>query len=129
MYKNLNRGEGKGENDMSRRGELQALKERAQVIKTRLRLLDNRIGEIRDRPRTSAFKAFVDAERCVACGICADQCPEGAIAIDKTAQTDPRRCTGCGRCIDECPQNALSLYPVWKIERATPAGIGRPARA
>ena len=115
--------------DVSHRGELQALKERAQAIKTRLCLLDKRIGEIQDRPRTSGLKAVVDVERCVACGICADRCPEGAIVIAKTAHVNPRRCTGCGQCIDECSQGALSLYPAWKIERRKPMEIGTPAKA
>jgi ferredoxin len=96
---------------MSQIEELHALKERVQAIKARLHLLNKRIGEVQDRTRTSCLKAVVDPERCVACGICADQCPEGAIVIGKTAHVDPRRCVGCGRCIDECPQGALSLCP------------------
>ena len=98
-------------NDMSRIEELRALKERAQAIKARLHLLNKRIGEIQDRPRAPDFKAVVDFERCVACGICADQCPEGAIVIDKTAHVDPRRCAGCGQCVYECPREAISLCP------------------
>jgi ferredoxin len=116
-------------NDMSRIEELRALKERARAIEVRFQMLNKRIGEIQDRPRTSIFKAIVDFERCVACGICADQCPEGAIVIDKTAHIDQRLCTGCGQCIDGCPQDALSLHPAWKTERGKTIGIGGQARA
>ena len=64
---------------MSQIEELHALKERVQAIKARLHLLNKQIGEIQDRARTSYLKAVVDLERCVACGICADQCPANAI--------------------------------------------------
>jgi len=98
-------------NDVSRTDELRVLKERVQAINARLQLLNNRIGEIRDRPRIRSLKAVVDGDRCVACGICAEQCPEGAVVIDRTAHVDPRQCTGCGQCIYECPRGAISLCP------------------
>ncbi|MGD8984347.1 MAG: 4Fe-4S binding protein [Desulfobacteraceae bacterium] len=96
---------------MSRSEALQALKERAEAIEARLHLLNRRIGEIHDRSEIPDFKAVVDCERCVACGICGDQCPEGAIVIDRTAHIDPRQCTGCGQCVYECPRGAISLCP------------------
>ena len=72
-------------NNISRIVELRSLKERARVITARLQLLNRRIGEIQDRSGTYDFKAVVDVEHCTACGICADQCPEGAIFMDETA--------------------------------------------
>jgi heterodisulfide reductase subunit A-like polyferredoxin len=89
---------------------LDTLRERAEAAEARLHRLSKRIGDSHDRLRTPHFKAIVDSERCIACGICADQCPEAAIVVDKTARVDPLRCAGCGRCIGQCPQGALSLY-------------------
>ena len=110
-------------NDLGRIEELRSLREKARAIEARLRILNKRIGENQDRSGTPLFKAVVNVEGCVACGICADRCPEGAIVIDKTAYIDPPLCIGCGLCIDECPQDALSLRPARKTERVKTTGI------
>ena len=96
---------------MGRIEDLGALRERAQTIGARLQLLNKRIREIQDGPGSRGLKAIVDLDRCIACGKCAEECPEGSILINKTAHVDPRRCTGCGRCINQCPQAAISLSP------------------
>jgi ferredoxin len=97
--------------DRSRSEALRALKEMTKAIEARIHLLNRRIREISARPRTSFLKAVVDFEMCVGCGICENQCPEGALVIDRTAHVDPRRCTGCGQCVYECPRGAISLCP------------------
>ncbi|MBS3796025.1 MAG: 4Fe-4S binding protein [Candidatus Thorarchaeota archaeon] len=51
----------------------------------------------------------VDPSKCVGCGICAENCPTGAIrVVDGTAQIDPSKCRHCGICVRVCPQNAIS---------------------
>lgn len=43
-------------------------------------------------------------EECLACGICADECPNGAISEgDDTFVIDPEVCDDCGTCLDVCP--------------------------
>ncbi len=50
----------------------------------------------------------VDESKCVACGACADVCPENAITVDSAAAIDADKCIECGVCIDECPSGAIS---------------------
>jgi heterodisulfide reductase subunit A-like polyferredoxin len=59
------------------------------------------------------LRAIVDQDRCLLCGICADMCPEDAIAVNDTAVVDLHKCTGCGECVDECPEDAIALAE-WK---------------
>ncbi|MCD6415544.1 MAG: 4Fe-4S ferredoxin [Chloroflexi bacterium] len=53
--------------------------------------------------------AIVDGDKCVACGICEDECPQGAISVADVAVVSAELCTECGRCVEACPNNALSL--------------------
>ena len=45
---------------------------------------------------------------CLSCGLCAEECPEGAIkeGDDKFA-IDQDTCTECGTCKDVCPSEAI----------------------
>jgi NAD-dependent dihydropyrimidine dehydrogenase PreA subunit len=44
---------------------------------------------------------------CVACGACADACPQDAITVDDVAVINPDACVDCGACVDECPASAI----------------------
>jgi len=96
--------------EVSRIQGLQELKEQARAIETKLYSLKKRIGDI--GPTPSVFKATVDSERCVGCGICQNVCPADAISVEEIAMVDLKRCIGCGSCIEQCPRGALSLYPL-----------------
>ncbi len=50
----------------------------------------------------------VVASDCVACGACADVCPQDAIAIEDVAVIDADKCVDCGACVDECPAGAIT---------------------
>ena len=46
---------------------------------------------------------------CDACGICASNCPVGAIDKTDPSKTDKERCISCMRCRDICPKHAREL--------------------
>ncbi|MDK2876961.1 MAG: pyruvate ferredoxin oxidoreductase delta subunit [Archaeoglobaceae archaeon] len=58
--------------------------------------------------------AQVDKEKCTACRICEQFCPEGCIEIkelgdEKFAVVDYNYCKGCGVCASVCPQEAIKM--------------------
>ncbi len=59
-------------------------------------------------------KAANDIKRCVACGVCALQCPRNAISIYKGcyAVVDALVCVGCGICVSACPAGSMEITEV-----------------
>ncbi len=49
-------------------------------------------------------------ERCTACGVCAENCPVGAVSVEnRRAHVDLGRCIRCYCCHELCPQRAVEL--------------------
>ncbi|MGB4610676.1 MAG: EFR1 family ferrodoxin [Saccharofermentanales bacterium] len=48
-------------------------------------------------------------ENCIACGLCAKNCPVSAIDFDNPRMTDKDQCISCMRCIGICPVHARDL--------------------
>ncbi|WP_221029242.1 4Fe-4S binding protein [Actomonas aquatica] len=54
----------------------------------------------------------INAEACMACGSCADACPQGAIkpaGMVFTIEAD--ECMDCGICADQCATAAIAAQP------------------
>lgn len=50
----------------------------------------------------------ITTEDCIACGICAAECPQQVVEI-KDVAVSPEACLGCMRCAAVCPQDARVL--------------------
>ena len=49
------------------------------------------------------------AAACIRCGLCADNCPAGAIPKAAPQKVDKHKCISCLRCIQICPQSARGV--------------------
>ena len=56
-------------------------------------------------------KAQIDAEACIGCGQCKENCRFDAIINNNGYAVDPLSCEGCGVCEALCPVNAVSMKP------------------
>ena len=55
--------------------------------------------------------AAVDQTRCVACGVCENTCPLGAVKVSLGcyAAVEAERCIGCGKCARLCPVGCIEV--------------------
>jgi Pyruvate/2-oxoacid:ferredoxin oxidoreductase delta subunit len=67
-----------------------------------------------EAPQRSNYRAVVNPDECIACGLCIDRCPVDAIANDQDdkALVERPKCIGCGVCVIGCASNAIEMVPV-----------------
>lgn len=46
---------------------------------------------------------------CKECGLCAKQCPVGAISVDNPKRVDKDKCISCMRCVKVCPTHSRGI--------------------
>lgn len=54
---------------------------------------------------------YVINDSCIACGSCADSCPQGAIDMNDSLghyAIDEGKCIDCGSCADTCPMGCIA---------------------
>lgn len=54
----------------------------------------------------------IDDASCTQCGVCVEECPEGAILVEKIDgkehhYIDAELCTGCALCVEACPEGSI----------------------
>jgi len=70
----------------------------------------------------SNYLPDVDGEVCIACSVCADRCPVGAIEVEDIAVIKGNICIGCGVCVVGCATEAMRL-----VKRPEDELLPRPA--
>ncbi|HHV30502.1 NADH-quinone oxidoreductase subunit NuoF [Acetivibrio mesophilus] len=85
------------------------------VLSTLRYFKDEYIEHVRDKKCSagvckSLMHFEIDAEKCKCCGICAKQCPVGAISGEKKVPyvIDQNKCIKCGVCVEKCPFKVIS---------------------
>ena len=60
---------------------------------------------------------FAVNDKCIACGLCKKNCPQGAITLEQNlAHIDYTKCDNCGICATVCPKKLIKDSRVEELE-------------
>jgi Pyruvate/2-oxoacid:ferredoxin oxidoreductase delta subunit len=74
-----------------------------------------KISGAAEGPQRSNYRAVIDEEKCISCGVCVERCPVDAIFDDESSmksKVERAKCIGCGVCVIGCASDAIEMEPV-----------------
>jgi len=70
-----------------------------------------KVKDPKEKDFIGSKKAFIDVDKCVSCGLCAEKCRFDAIhPFEGSYKVDEISCEGCSMCSLVCPSGAVSFY-------------------
>ena len=81
-------------------------------------------AEQRAMPAGNRGNLTIDADKCIACRICANKCPTGVITVDPENGKWEQRingCVYCGVCADVCPTHCITMATDYRRPFMEPA--------
>ena len=87
--------------------------------------LEGKISRRELLKRLSPFgKVELDSSQCTGCGLCALECPTGALMISSSEESDVFQllfkhgnCVACGLCVEICPEKCLRMERILEVDK------------
>jgi MinD superfamily P-loop ATPase len=76
---------------------------------TRRRYLLFEVALARNKDLRQRMRLKIDTQKCVGCGICAEGCSLGLLAVKNSKTYVKDGCTACGECVNLCICSAISI--------------------